>query len=300
MQFTKWHGIGNDFLIITESELDRSSVDSNRWIDRDEADRPVIRKEAAVAVLDRHFGVGGDGILVLGDSKIADARMLIHNADGSMAEMCGNGIRVAARFLAERSLVSLQADGSFSIETAGGIMRPTLLDDGRVRVDMGPVESEGIAELTLSSASLDHGSISVSGRVVSVGNPHFVVNLPPEGPDLHRLGPLIEHDSRFPQRTNVEFWNVVDFEQRVLQMRVWERGVGETLACGTGACAVAYTAQCDLGLDGIITVKLPGGSLEIEMVDGRAHMIGAAHFGWSGEMDLDQIMMGLGRTLQTS
>ncbi len=276
MRFTKWHGIGNDFLIVDEAQLDTP-----------------IAPEHAVAICDRNFGVGGDGILVLGGSDVADARMLIHNADGSMAEMCGNGIRVAARFLVEQAVVSPGGDGSFSIETAGGIMRPTVLDDGRVRVDMGEVTSEGIADVDLWTVDAELAGRTLSGRVVNVGNPHFVVRRAPEGPDLHRLGPAAERHPRFPNRTNVEFWDIDDHDAGIVRMRVWERGVGETLACGTGAVAVAFTARADADIAGPITVRLPGGSLEIEFDGDRAFMTGAAHRGWSGELDLAQLMAGL-------
>jgi diaminopimelate epimerase len=219
--------------------------------------------------------------------------MLIHNADGSMAEMCGNGIRVAARYLVERDLVTPGPDGSFTIETAGGIMRPTVLDDGRVRVDMGPVRSEGVATIDLGSVDGELAGRTLAGRVVNVGNPHFAVRQAPEGPALHRLGPVAERHSHFPHRTNVEFWEVDDADAGIVRMRVWERGVGETLACGTGACAVAYAARADAGLDGSITVRLPGGELEIEFEGERAFMTGAAHEAWRGELDFAALVAGM-------
>ncbi len=272
MRFSKWHGIGNDFLIVTEGDLDAP-----------------LEPEQVVATCDRNFGVGGDGILVLGTSTVdgADARMLIHNADGSMADMCGNGIRVAARFLVERDMVTPGADGSFAIETSGGTMRPTVLDDGRVRVDMGVLTTEGVDAIDVGDGD------QLTGRVVSVGNPHFVVRREPEGPHVHALGPLAEHHVRFPDRTNVEFYEVDDEAAGIVRMRVWERGVGETLACGTGACAVAFTARADAGLDDTITVRLPGGDLEIEFVGDRAFMTGAAHEAWNGELDIATIMAGM-------
>jgi len=269
MEFEKWHGIGNDFLIV------------------DERTAGTITPEDAIAVCDRHFGVGADGILVLGPSDVADARMLIHNADGSMADMCGNGIRVAARWLVERGLVAPEADGSFSIETSGGIMRPSVLDEARVRVDMGELTSEGIESIDLPDGS------HLTGRLVSVGNPHFVVHREPEGPSLHVLGPQAEHHARFPDRSNIEFYEIDDAAEGRVRMRVWERGVGETLACGTGACAVAYTARADSGFGDRITVALPGGDLEIEFDGDRAFMTGAAHRAWAGELDVAAIRAGM-------
>lgn len=288
MRFSKWHGIGNDFLIVTEEELGRVRGSGSAFVgDWPDDRRPRLEDDAVVAICDRNFGVGGDGVLVLGDSDVADARMLIHNADGSMADMCGNGIRVAARYLVERSIVTPGEDGSFAIETSGGIMRPTVLDDGRVRVDMGVLTSEGRDTIELRTGE------RITGNVVSVGNPHFVIRREPEGPDLHAIGPRAEHHPRFPDRTNVEFWELVDPAAGVVRMRVWERGVGETLACGTGACAVAFTARDDAGLAGPITVQLPGGELEIEFDGDRAYMTGAAHEAWHGEAELASLVAGL-------
>lgn len=293
MRFSKWHGIGNDFLIVTEDELaaarDAGAAHVESWDDG----RPRITDEAVVAATDRNFGVGGDGILVLGDSDVADARMLIHNADGSMAEMCGNGIRVVARFLVEEGMVTPAADGSFAIETAGGTMRPTVLEDGRVTVDMGPVATEGACCIDLGTVDAELAGRTLDGRVVSVGNPHLVVRRTPEGPELHRIGPVAERHPRFPNRTNVEFWEVDDVDPAIVRMRVWERGVGETLACGTGACAVAYTARVDAGLEAPITVRLPGGDLEVDFDGDRARMTGAAHRAWSGELDFAALVAGM-------
>ncbi|MCW2923791.1 MAG: DapF [Thermoleophilia bacterium] len=289
MHFSKWHGIGNDFLLVLEDDLGEARGAGSAFVaDWPEDRRPRLEDDAVVAVCDRHFGVGADGILVLGPSETADARMLIHNADGSMAEMCGNGIRVAARFLAERGIVTPDADGRFAIETSGGTMRPQLLPDGRVRVDMGELTGEGMATIEVAGESL-------TGAVVHVGNPHFAVHREPEGPDLHRLGPVAEVDPRFPNRTNVEFWTQADTAPDTVRMRVWERGVGETLACGTGACAVAFAARDELGLEGTVTVQLPGGDLEIELDGDRAFMTGAAHEAWSGELDLAQLVAGAPR-----
>ena len=293
MRFTKWHGIGNDFLIVTEDDLRSARDEGMAFIDEWDDGRPKIAEEAVVAACDRNFGVGGDGILVLGPSDDADARMLIHNADGSMAEMCGNGIRVAARFLAETGIVEPGADGAFSIETAAGIMKPTVLDDGRVRVDMGTVTTEGIADVDLWTVDADLAGRTLSGRVVSVGNPHFVVRRPPEGTELLKLGPAAARHPRFPNRSNVEFWDVDDHAAGIVRMRVWERGVGETLACGTGAVAVAFTARTDADIEGPVTVRLAGGTLRVEFDGDRAFMTGRAHHAWSGDLDFGSVVSGL-------
>ncbi|MBC7461726.1 MAG: diaminopimelate epimerase [Thermoleophilia bacterium] len=294
MRFAKWHGIGNDFLLVTEGELSRMREAAPAGhVELDGDGRSRLHDDAVIAACNRHFGIGGDGILVLGPSDIADARMLIHNSDGSMAEMCGNGIRVAARYLAEHDLVQPDEQGAFTIETAAGIMRPTLMSGGRVRVDMGELHTEGIAEIDLATVDGDLAGSSLNGRVTRAGNPHFTVHRAPEGPSLHRLGPLAERHPRFPNKTNVEFWEVDDADAGVVRMRVWERGVGETLACGTGACAVAFAARTDAGLGDRITVRLPGGDLEVEFEGNRAFMTGAAHEAWSGDVDLEQLVAGL-------
>jgi len=298
MRFAKWHGIGNDFLLVTEAELDIQRGDGSAFVSAWPQDhRSRLDDDAVVAVCDRHFGVGGDGVLVFGPSDVADARMLIHNADGSMAEMCGNGIRVGARFLVEAGIVTPDSTGTFAIETAGGIMRPTLLADGRVRVDMGVLSTEGMVDIDLATVDADLAGRGLTGRIVHVGNPHYVIQRTSGGPDLHRLGPLAERHPRFPNRTNVEFWEIEDAGESVVRMRVWERGVGETLACGTGACAVAFTARADAGLADTVTVRLPGGDLAIELdSEDRAWMTGAAHHAWSGELDLGRLVAGLPHT----
>lgn len=300
MQFEKWHGIGNDFLIVDEGVLAREREAGAAHLASWDDGSPRIDAEAVVAVCDRHFGVGADGILVVGPSRSAQARMRIYNADGSMAEMCGNGIRVVARALLERDAVRPGTDGTFDIETAGGVMRPSVLDDGRVRVDMGELRDLGIVGVDLGTVDGDLAGFTLTGHVISAGNPHFAVRRVPEGRDLHRLGPPTEVHPHFPGRTNVEFWELDDAATSRVRMRVWERGVGETLACGTGACAVAFAARAELELEGPVTVRLPGGSLEIEFDGDRAFMTGAAHHAWSGELDLATIVAGMPRVPATT
>ena len=279
MRFTKWHGIGNDFLIVMEEELRAAGIE--------------LDPATVIAICDRHFGVGGDGILVLGPSETADAKMVIHNADGSTAMMCGNGIRVAARQLVEDGIVTPGSDGSFAIETEGGIMRPTVLDDGRVQVDMGVLVSEGATSIDLGTCDAELAGKQLDGHVVSVGNPHFAVRRAPEGHDMHRLGRAAEVHPRFPHRSNIEFWELEADRPNHVRMRVWERGVGETLACGTGACAVAYAARAAGVVGDTVTVTLPGGDLDVSFDGDRAVMTGAAHRAWSGELDPATIRAGM-------
>lgn len=285
MQFEKWHGIGNDFLVVHEDDLVAAGAlePDVTWARHDAERRPQLTPDAARMLCHRNFGVGGDGVLVLGASAVDDARMVIHNADGSTARMCGNGIRIAARWLAEREHVAPGPDGVFAIETAGGTMRPVVLAGTMVRVDMGELTTEGIERINLADTGIAGVTASLEGRVVSVGNPHFVVLRAPDGPDLLTLGPAAERHPRFADRTNVEFYEQVGRSE--VRMRVWERGVGETLACGTGACAVALTAVLDDGLEAPVRVQLPGGSLDVDIVDGRAFMTGPAVRTWRGEVD---------------
>jgi diaminopimelate epimerase len=266
LPFARWHGIGNTYILIRAEDL-AVRPDGTRGLDT-----------VQVRLLcDPHFGLGSDGILVLGPSDVADIHMAIYNPDGSMAEMCGNGIRMAARFLVDTNIVTAS---SLSIATEAGIMRPTVLEDGTVRVDMGTATTEGVETITLEDGQ------QLTGRLVSMGNPHFVVAHEPEHVDLERVGPAAEHHPRFPNRSNIEFI-AVDAPDEI-RMRVWERGVGETLACGTGACAVGVTAVLDHGSSSSVLVHLPGGDLRIDVdSDLHVHMTGPAAEICRGTIDVD-------------
>lgn len=263
MQFAKWQGLGNDYIIVSDEEATRAGLDAS----------------LAAKLCDRHFGIGGDGILVLGDSDSADARMRIFNPDGSMAEMCGNGIRMAALYLLDRGLVTT---GSMSIETRGGIVHPTVTDDDLVAVDMGVVRTDDPVSVSVTTRD---GERTYEGRKVWVGNPHFVMLEDPDTSDVHGHGPLLETHSEFPDRTNVEFIRIDD--PQTVTMRVWERGVGETLACGSGACAVGVAAVLDGGCTSPVTVNLPGGPLLISVDEQlRVTMTGPAAEIYSGKLDV--------------
>lgn len=264
IKFEKWHGIGNTYLLIRQDDLPTG------------ADGEYDLAAAHVAVLcDQHFGAGSDGILVIGSSTIADARMRIHNPDGSMAEMCGNGIRMAARYLHKHGLIDSE---QFTIETAAGVMRPQLVGADTVRVDMGRAVTDGRETIELPSGD------ELTGRIVSMGNPHFVIDMDPATALIEQLGPAAEHHPRFPNRSNIEFIRIGDAGD--ISMRVWERGVGETLACGTGACAVGVTALLDHGVTSPMLIHLPGGDLTIEVGDDlHVHMTGSATHIYTGSID---------------
>ncbi len=261
MKFTKMQGCGNDYIYI------------NGFKERiSDAEKPdLVRK-----LSDRHFGIGGDGVIFINPAEEADFEMEMYNADGTRAEMCGNGIRCVAKFVYDKGLTDSE---HISVISAGQIKYLTLLlerqhpwDRGtvsRVRVNMGsPVLKPGLIPVNVEGESAVNVPLVVQGKeyrmtCVSMGNPHAVIF--GEGVralDLEKTGPLFEHHELFPNRVNTEFVEVID-RQTVL-MRVWERGTGETLACGTGCCAVAVAGVLNDLTDPQITVKLLGGELQIE------------------------------------
>jgi len=256
MHFTKMHGTGNDFVVID------GRTNHADW------------SRLALAMNDRHFGIGGDGIIVAAPTDKADIRMRMFNPDGSEAEMCGNGIRCLAKYAAERGLVR-PSNNAITVDTLNGVLTCTLLGDLRrvdsVRVSMGkphldPREIPVIAEQAAPVVGLP---IEAGGRrfdltCVSMGNPHAVW-FTTEAVDtfaLDAIGPDVEHHPAFPRRVNFEIVNVVDSTK--LKARVWERGAGLTLACGTGACAVAVAARLNGIIGGSADVELPGGTLHID------------------------------------
>ncbi len=282
--FLKVQGAGNDFVLIDAlgSNAHRLDVD---W--------------AAVApqVCDRHFGVGADGILIARDTDRADARMVIVNADGSDGEMCGNGFRCFTKYLVERAGFTPNG-GRLAIETGAGVLHAELGEVGptvdRVRVAMGPawLEPHEVPVLNDGPAPVLHHRITVNAETydltcVSMGNPHAVwfTDTPVDDFPLTEIGPLIETHPDFPKKTNFEIVNVLAPDH--LKMRVWERGVGITLACGSGACAVLVAARLRGLADEQATVSLPGGDLEIAWngLDDPAasvYMTGPAQFSFEG------------------
>ncbi len=276
MQFTKLQGAGNDYIFVDGSSQQR--------------DWPELSRR----VSDRHFGIGSDGLIVAAPSKTADVRMRMWNADGSESEMCGNGIRCFAKFVLERRLVAAP-NGSLAVETGAGLITVTpSWEDGRItgaRVDMGapvlraadvPVDptalgpsdyeklDEGIVEALghaphdlVFDAPLAADGETFVGSAVSMGNPHFVALLdePVAGVALERAGLLIEHHAAFPNRVNFTVANV-ESRGRIVS-RTWERGSGETMACGTGVCAMVVEARLHGLVDDVVSVRVPGGELTI-------------------------------------
>ncbi|MDH5757137.1 MAG: diaminopimelate epimerase [Nitrospinota bacterium] len=274
IKFVKMHGLGNDFVMI----------DSRR------KPTPGLKKKA-VAIADRHFGVGCDQIIELLPSKKADWRMRIFNADGGEVEMCGNGIRAFAKYLWDRKDRKIRSKGYLTVETLAGIIKPVIKKNGMVEVDMGEPVLDGrkvptIFDGPVQDLSLKAGSDEYKITAVSMGNPHCVIFTDDvDKVELEKVGPLIERHEAFPNRINVEFVQVIS-KNRV-KARVWERGSGITLACGTGACAVGVAFAISGGGGRKTRVDLPGGSLEIEWTkENRVLMTGPATEVFSGVMDI--------------
>ena len=277
MKFTKMHGLGNDYIYLYEKDV----LESNR---NDE-----YYSKMAIKLSDRHFGVGADGIILIKDSDKADYFMQIYNADGSKGEMCGNGIRCVGKYVYERGLTNKT---KLVIDTLAGLKYLDLIVDdnnkvNEVIVDMGmPMLHDG------SNVSLDceHGlevdGVNYQVMDISMGNPHTVIYVD-EITDylVLEVGPKIENHHYYPNRTNVEFVKVID--DNTLEMRVWERGSGETLACGTGACAVATSYMLKYPQIKEVKVKLRGGTLNIKWNDdNHILMRGGATKVFEGEIEL--------------
>lgn len=279
MKFTKMQGIGNDYVYV-------------------DCFQETVNNPSAVAkfVSDRHFGIGSDGLILVKPSDVADCEMDMYNLDGSQGAMCGNGIRCVAKFAYDKGIVNKK---NISVATKSGIKYLDLtVKNGKVssvKVNMGsPILNAKTIPVVSPREQVINEPLDVNGKTyhitaVSMGNPHAIVYMDDvDGLDIARIGPLFENHINFPDRINTEFVKVID--RHTLQMRVWERGSGETLACGTGACAVAVASTLN-GLvdeDVPITVKLLGGDLEIlwNRQENLVYMTGPATTVFEGEIDL--------------
>ena len=283
MKFVKMHGCGNDYVYV------------NGFTEK--IDDP---SEVAKIVSDRHFGIGSDGLIMINPSEVADFEMAMYNADGSRGEMCGNGIRCVAKYVYDFGLTD---QTSISVETLAGIKYLDLTVENKkvekVRVNMGapiltPAEIPVDPELFLQAKdAVISQPLTVDGKeyrvtCVSMGNPHDVIFMDEDVRtlDLAQIGPGFENHKAFPKRTNTEFVNVID--ETHLRMRVWERGSGETLACGTGTCATVVAAVLNGLTKDAVDVELLGGSLHIEW-DREANLVymtGPATVVYSGEINI--------------
>ena len=279
MKFTQMQGIGNDYVYVNCFE-------------------ETVKDPAAVAryVSDRHFGIGSDGLILIKPSDIADCEMDMYNLDGSQGAMCGNGIRCVAKYVYDYGIVKKE---NISVSTKSGIKYLDLtVRNGKValvRVNMGsPVLTASQIPVVSSTEEMINAPLKVNGETyyitaVSMGNPHAIVYMTDvDHLDIGEIGPYFENHMAFPDRVNTEFVEVLD--DHTLKMRVWERGSGETLACGTGACAVAVASILNGHVDGEkpVTVKLLGGDLEIfwDRQENLVYMTGPAATVFDGEIDL--------------
>ncbi len=276
MKFTKMHGCGNDYVYVNLFE-------------ENIADPAAF----SIKVSDRHFGIGSDGLITIGPSDVADFRMRIYNADGSEAEMCGNGIRCVAKYVYDHKLTDKT---NVSVESGAGIkyLQLTVEDDKvtQVRVDMGePILAPSDIPVVAQGDKVVDEPIEVCDKTwhmtcVSMGNPHAVVFVDDvEHFELEKYGPYFENHSRFPKRINTEFVQVVSRNEAY--MRVWERGSAETWACGTGTCATAMACILNNKTDNKVLVHLRGGDLTIEYDEASNHifMTGPATEVFSGEIE---------------
>ena len=280
MKFTKMHGCGNDYVYVDGA---RETI-------------PAERKSEVVKFLsDRHFGIGGDGVIFINPSDVADFEMEMYNMDGSRSEMCGNGIRCVGKYVYDHGLTQKT---SLTIVSCGKIKYLELtVEDGKVtkvRVNMGsPILEAAEIPVVAEKSPVVDTPITVDGKeyrmtCVSMGNPHAVVYVDEMIDDetMAKIGPLFEHHERFPRRVNTEFVKVLGRDR--VQMRVWERGTGETLACGTGACAVTVASILNGLTDDRITVELLGGNLEIfwDRKENVVYMTGPATTVFEGEIEI--------------
>ncbi len=286
MKFTKMHGCGNDYV----------------YVDCTKEVIPNI-SETAIRVSDRHFGIGSDGLILIKASDVADFEMDMYNADGSRGKMCGNGIRCVAKYVYDHGLTDKT---TITVNTLSGIKTLKLtVEDGKVskvRVDMGepelipaqvPVKASVLGLADDRREAIVAEPLEIKGRsyditCVSMGNPHCITFIGEDVRDfpLEAVGPVFEKHELFPERVNTEFINVIDKDH--LRMRVWERGSGETLACGTGACAVAVASYLNGFTGRSVDIELLGGHLEVVYDEQTNHvfMTGPATEVFSGEIDL--------------
>lgn len=277
LQFTKMHGLGNDYVYMDAI---------NQKIEN--------RSELAKFVSDRHFGMGSDGLILICPSEKADFRMQMFNQDGSEAEMCGNGIRCVGKFVYDKGLTKKE---TITVETLAGIKTLVMTaKNGKIetaRVDMGEpiLEPEKIPVISnenpVKNLKLEVENKDFTFTCVSMGNPHAVTFIKEDVNkfDICKYGAKLEVNKAFPKKANIEFINVID--DKTLKMRVWERGAGETLACGTGACAVTVSAILNGYTKRAVTVHLLGGDLKIEWNknDNHVYMTGPATTVFEGKID---------------
>ncbi|MDD3014436.1 MAG: diaminopimelate epimerase [Candidatus Gastranaerophilales bacterium] len=278
IKFTKMQGLGNDFIIVDNNEIEKNNINSS---------------ELAKKICDRNFGIGGDGLIVVNPSDMkgdTDVSWRIFNSDGTEPQMCGNGIRCFAKYIYENGIINKK---KFTVQTLAGVIVPEIQENGEVRVDMGePVlEAKKIPLSGIEGTPVIKHPIEVVDRTftfsaVSMGNPHCLIFTEEDSEKLARIyGAEIELNTLFPEKTNVEFIKVLS--RNNIKIDVWERGCGITLACGTGACASTVAAILNGLTDNTVFADLPGGRLKIEWKQDKnsnnVFMTGASEFVFKGE-----------------
>ena len=278
IKITKMQGCGNDFVILEHDEFLKMDMKMS---------------EAAKKLCDRNFGVGADGLIIPNlNTDDADIGWFFYNSDGSTAQMCGNGIRCFAKYVYDKGYVDKK---EFSVNTLAGIIKPKILDDGQVRVNMSKpiLESEKIPFLSANNLNykMSVKNMIFEGNAVSMGNPHFVIFVSPEDDTLKfakEFGPIIETSTEFPEKTNVEFIKILS--RKKIELRVWERGCGITLACGTGACASVVAGILNGYIENSVDVELLGGTVHIdwegskEDTNHNVFMTGPAEYSFEAEV----------------
>lgn len=276
IKFTKMNGLGNDFVILNYDEYKKTGMTPDKLAEK---------------LCSRNFSIGADGLIIVNpNTDKADIGWIFYNSDGSMAQMCGNGMRCFARYIHDNKIIDKK---EFSVETKAGIIIPKIISDDEVRVNMGyPIlESEDIPFRGSSNLNVKH---QVKDKefvlnAVSMGNPHCIIFTDKDSKELAlKYGSELEHDPLFPEKTNVEFVEVLSPEEVIVN--VWERGCGITLACGTGACATAVAGILTDRLKNKVKVNLPGGALTIEWAGSKndtkhhVYMTGKANYSFVGEV----------------
>ena len=280
VKITKMQGCGNDFVILPQEELSKVDMPMN---------------EIAKKLCDRHFGIGADGLIIPNNNILnTDIGWFFFNSDGSVAQMCGNGMRCFAKYVYNKRLVN---SNKFTVSTLAGIITPEILEDGRVRVNMSNPMLEPEKIPFLPNHNLNY-KISVKNRIfegnaISMGNPHFVIFIK-DNEDLLNLakiyGAEIENSAEFPEKTNVEFIKIKSYKK--IELCVWERGCGITLACGTGACASVVAGILNGYLENSVDVKLLGGTVNVvwngtpNKPEGDVFLTGPAEFVFDTEIDI--------------
>lgn len=276
INFTKMQGLGNDFVILDYEEYEKTKLEPS---------------ELAKKLCDRNFGIGADGLIIVNPKcENADISWIFYNSDGSLAQMCGNGMRCFARYVYDKKIIDKK---EFSVETKAGIIIPKIISDTEVCVNMGKpiLDTKKIPCNAKTNLNIPYkiGEKTFNLNAVSMGNPHCVIFVDKDSKYLaENLGSKIETDEIFPEKTNVEFVEILS--RNSVKINVWERGCGITLACGTGACATTVAGILNDYLDNTVSCNLPGGTLKVEWqgnknnTDHNVYMTGTATYSFTGQI----------------